>query len=225
MADATAPAWLPSLCGGPERSPVVAQPHALEHDGRRYVVATNGHACVIIASGSDHPPLPDSVAAAAHRWMSAPTDRVTSLAALRRWAGRQTHTAPCPVCRGAQDYRCPTCGARGTCLDCGGKGTVQVREYRPGTILGLRIDRRLLADYLQHVVGETVLVGVVQQDGPPSERPLVVAGEDWRVIVMPLRWEGPGEATDAEEYRFEEADCETYSAAMAEHAPRNGDVL
>lgn len=102
----------------------------------------------------------------------------------------QKHTAFCDGCEG---------GGRVACSSCDGKSTTTQPAKRYGWIGQTLINRELLARALACVGREsTVVLGAAERSG------VIVAGESWRIVLMPVRPDWPTSDEDKAAPRFKE---------------------
>ena len=150
--------------------------------GSRYVGATNGQAMLMIkADAAGLTELPreqrewvESVLAPdrpASEWTS------VDLSELKSWAADYP---VCPVCHGEKDHYC-ACGDAHECGECSGDVAL---GWHAGTICGVALNRRLLADYIAPITGRNVELAAAA-----DHNTLFVRGDDCRVVVMGLRRE------------------------------------
>lgn len=159
--------WLEGLCSRDHARPTIHKPFRLG----KWIVGTTGQVMGAIPDdGRETPsdvPNGETVRLQLGHEMEDPVEFDT--AALLDWCGPATD----PVV-------CAECGHEHTCSN----RTGLRRTNRQGTFRGRRFNRRLLALLLKDSPGERVRIGVV---GDRDHYPLLIEGDGWRGLVMPLR--------------------------------------
>lgn len=198
------PDWLKAIC--PEEREDVGRPFALDVNGERWLCATNGHMAAAIRSDADAPECArDVIASALRNYMQSDTPHLTSMAELQRTRPAILGPKECGKCEGGKivcdecrglgyvlgDAPCHDCGStRDECDECDGEGKTDcdcsginvTRNPHLVAVNNVVINARFLWLALPHVEGNVVRVGI----GSDLD-PVVVAGEGWRIIVMPVR--------------------------------------
>jgi len=196
------------LCRREHTSRVCQRPVLVEHDGKEYVVFTNGK-CGVVVRKRDVPdqvetmPEPDSprigrVFFDIIKESAAYPTYPTTLGDLRAWAGPDDVVADCDVCDGVGTHYCD-CGDQHTCKECDGAGDVHCPQW--GTIWPSpptpAIDRTHLARCLSLLDQPDVLaVKLSASTEPNAIEPLVIAAPYWRVVVMPARMDSDDRAIE-----------------------------
>lgn len=179
---------LAAVCSEDIARASISSPYETLLWGRRWAVATNGHAFAALVMADDAPPMRQGGPALAGILPAAfsPT-HTADLAALREWAGTP-NKEPCETCDGNGetdnlDCPCPNCVVPHQCTDCDGNGV----EYavRPANLLGVGINCSLVARVLRSAPAEG-RVEIVGPAGTTPGAPMLFRAGDWLAGVAPL---------------------------------------
>jgi hypothetical protein len=163
--------------------------------------ATNGRLLVALRDdGSPSVPAPEKYLKAKHYLTDALTDAMPcALMQLRRFVGPMSDPmADCDDCDGtgyndhSEAIKCEHCKqfTRQPCDTCGGDGLANV-PVRPARVHGVNVNLELLAQGFTHVPEDgQVQIGRLASIGSKNFPALVVAADDWRVVVMSRRDSG-----------------------------------
>ncbi len=177
-----------------------------------WALATDGHIAVLVPAmdGESLPPAPESVAGAVRKWvaLSPANQQSLSVTSLRDFA-----TPPsCSRCRNTRLLTCVDCSGRGgtvacECSKCGHEHEItcdcdngkvpcwSCSAARIGTILGKKINTRLLDDVLGAVADKRDIIASVinlkpetKQRGHANEALVLKpnGGDPWIAFVMPM---------------------------------------
>jgi hypothetical protein len=175
---------------------------AFEANGSLIEWATDGHAIALVDTrGQSVLPIAAEgtavvITIAYERWiMPVPDDPINvTLRQLRDAAGEpeRHRVEDCPECRGTGRHPEADVGCECSCCNCGycegDKRLTRVPDMRRRMVPGFttRFDANLLALALACVDGLQPDEAVALFDLSPAERAIMVAGADWRVVVMGL---------------------------------------
>lgn len=191
-----------------------AAPWLLSRDGQDWAVTTDGR--VLLAVHREQVegeclPVPDTVAKLAAKWIphTAAHPAIVSVARLKAFA--EMPPAPtCETCKGAGELECDDCDGAGSdecechcgnlhdadCETCDGNGVrkcpscqPQTARDRAGDVLGIVVDRRLLASVLRPVDDETVAVSKESFTPSGASEVCVLRGAAWLALIMMTRVE------------------------------------
>ncbi|MEJ7730500.1 MAG: hypothetical protein WKG00_14925 [Polyangiaceae bacterium] len=191
------------------RNPARANMHAPWHllvDGEPWTVATDGHRLVAVRGHVEGARPSNGKITNAHEMLALPSTSVeVRTDVLRAWAKGAADTRPCDCdgkavkcdeCRGTGGVECACdCGAAShdvDCEECAGTGRLDCdcvggrvpAEKDPRHLLG-RVYNRNLVPALLALAPEQVRAGLWPVLGQDHEA-LVLWGDDWRGVVMPL---------------------------------------
>ena len=182
--------FMQALCPDDEFRPDLAKPFLVTVDGEAWAVATNGHGLLALRQENTFAPGSEKrVAGVTKLLQDAKAASLESLdfVALRQWCA--TRFRPnCDACHGSgtAPCACPACGHAHTAV-C---GVCELTEGtsghgRAGRFHGRRVNRGIVANWLGWLPPDAVVRG--GHAAPHPETPIVFAGDDWFVLVMPTR--------------------------------------
>ena len=173
---------LKSLCD-PEKPPILDQVWRVKRNGAPWLMATNGHAFLVLPSDESADPAPSSI----EQVLRVVEQDHARLARPMAWAPiakfmRTDVTMVCNDCNGEGKAHCSGCNNTGRCNDCNGVGRIP-RPPERVRFLGAVLDRVLFTKYATGLDADSVRVSVDGELGPIT---LEREGE-WLLCVMPTR--------------------------------------
>lgn len=203
---------LKAACSSDPMRVNMAEPFAIQYEGRKWACATDGHALAIVpsddvAEGVNPPnaaallPGPASTHSASivdlrafagvagPKWMACPkcNGNPPPLCSKCKGDGVIHDFCSCPKCDG--DHECPKCkGKSGGCSNCDDTGKSRP-DPRPGVMLGVVLNLDVLAAVLVSAPAE----GRVEFVNRGDKAPIHFRTTDWQALVMPLYLTSPND--------------------------------